>query len=104
MWISPWRALATVGLLARRDGVRALARARERVRDIRLVDPAHPVDSVIRVPGEKPGGGGPGAIYFVDVRERPACLLERLLPRTRADGSDLVSVPPISRSTLERRL
>jgi PDZ domain-containing protein len=70
--------------------------------DIRLVDPAHPVDPVIRVPGEKPGGK-PGPIYFVDVRERPARLLERLLPWARADGSDLVPAPQIP-PTLERRI
>ena len=66
------------------------------------MDPAHPVDPVIRVPGEKPGGK-PGPIYFVDVRERPARLLERLVPWTRSDGSDIVPSPPIPQ-TLERRL
>ena len=39
----------------------------------------------------------------MDVRERPARLLERLLPWTRADGSDLIPAPPIP-ATLERRL
>jgi Lon-like protease len=70
--------------------------------DIRLVDPAHPVAPLVHVPNEKPARGG-GAIYFVDVRERPARLLERILPWVRSDGSSLVRSPPIS-STLERRL
>jgi Lon-like protease len=70
--------------------------------DIRLVDPAHPVAPLVHVPNEKPAPGG-GAIYFVDVRERPARLLERVFPWTRADGSSLVRSPPIS-SALERRL
>jgi Lon-like protease len=63
--------------------------------DIRLVDPAHPVAPLVQVPREKPARGG-GSIYFVDVRERQARLLERILPWTRADGSSLVPAPPIS--------
>jgi Lon-like protease len=70
--------------------------------DIRLVDPAHPVAPLVRLPKEKPAHGG-GAIYFVDVRERPAHLLERLLPWTRPEGSSLVHSPPIS-TTLERSI
>jgi PDZ domain-containing protein len=100
-WFSPAR-LATVGLFMLGTAAFVLWLAPANGYDIRLVDPAHPVDTVIRVPGEKPGGG-PGLIYFVDVRERPARLLERLLPWTRADGSSLVPAPPIA-PTLERRL
>ncbi len=100
-WFSPAR-LATVGLFLLGAAAFVLWLAPANGYDIRLVDPAHPVDPVIRVPGEKPGGG-PGLIYFVDVRERPARLLERLLPWTRSDGSDLVPAPPIP-ATLERRL
>jgi PDZ domain-containing protein len=70
--------------------------------DIQLVDPAHPVAPLVQLPEEKPPRGG-GAIYFVDVRERPARLIERILPWTRADGSSLVRSPPIS-TTLERNL
>jgi PDZ domain-containing protein len=70
--------------------------------DIRLVDPAHPVAPLVRLPEEKPARGG-GAIYFVDVRERPAHLLERILPWTRPEGSSLVHSPPIS-TTLERSI
>lgn len=100
-WFSPAR-LAAVGLFLLGAAAFVLWLAPADGYDIRLVDPAHPVDSVITVPGEKPGGP-PGPIYFVDVRERPARLLERLLPWTRADGSDLVPAPPIP-ATLERRL
>jgi PDZ domain-containing secreted protein len=100
-WFSPAR-LAAVGLFLLGAAAFVLWLAPANGYDIRLVDPAHPVDPVIMVPGEKPGGA-PGPIYFVDVRERPARLLERLLPWTRADGSDLVPAPPIP-ATLERRL
>jgi Lon-like protease len=100
-WFSPAR-LAAVGLFLLGAAAFVLWLAPANGYDIRLVDPAHPVDPLIRVPGEKPGGP-PGPIYFVDVRERPARLLERLLPWTRANGSDLVPAPPIP-ATLERRL
>ncbi len=100
-WFSPAR-LAAIGLFLLGAAAFVLWLAPANGYDIRLVDPAHPVDPVIRVPGEKPGGD-PGPIYFVDVRERPARLLERLLPWARADGSDLVPAPPIP-ATLERRL
>jgi PDZ domain-containing protein len=100
-WFSPAR-LATVGLFLLGAAAFVLWLAPANGYDLRLVDPAHPVDPVIRVPGEKPDGR-PGPIYFVDIRERPARLLERLLPWIRADGSDLVPAPPIP-PTLERRL
>jgi len=69
--------------------------------DIQLVDPAHPVDPLVTVPGEKPHP--PGPIYFVDVREREARLLERLLPFTRPSGSTVVKAPPVS-STVEQQI
>ncbi|HEY8842364.1 MAG TPA: PDZ domain-containing protein [Gaiellaceae bacterium] len=100
-WFSPAR-LAAVGLFLLGAAAFVLWLAPANGYDIRLVDPAHPVDPLIRVPGEKPGGP-PGPIYFVDVRERPARLLERLLPWTRANGSDLIPAPPIP-APLERRL
>jgi Lon-like protease len=100
-WFSPAR-LAAVGLFLLGAAALVLWLVPADGYDIRLVDPAHPVDSVIHVPGEKPDGP-PGPIYFVDVRERQASLLERLVPWTRAEGSDLVPAPPIS-ATLERRL
>jgi PDZ domain-containing protein len=70
--------------------------------DLQLVDPAHPVAPLVHIKGERPARGR-GAIYFVDVRERPARLIERLIPWTRADGSSLVRSPPIS-SAEEQRL
>ena len=100
-WFSPAR-LAAVGLFLLGAAAFVLWLAPASGYDLRLVDPAHPVDSIITVPDEKPGSP-PGPIYFVDVRERPARLLERLLPWTRADGSDLVPAPSIP-DTLERRL
>jgi PDZ domain-containing protein len=100
-WFSPAR-LAAAGLFLLGAAAFVLWLAPASGYDLRLVDPAHPVDSIISVPGEKTRGP-PGPIYFVDVRERPARLLERLLPWTRADGSDLVPAPSIP-DTLERRL
>ena len=51
-------------------------------------DPAHPLAHLVVVPGAKPATG-PGGIYYVDVFERKATLLERLFPGLR-DGSSLV--------------
>jgi PDZ domain-containing protein len=45
----------------------------------------------------------PGSVYFVDVRERQAQLIERLVPWVRSNGSSLVRTPPIS-SSLENRI
>ena len=53
-----------------------------------LPDPAHPVAPIVTVPGEKPDRDG-GGIYFVDVIQRKASLLERLFPGIH-DGSTLV--------------
>jgi Lon-like protease len=57
---------------------------------ILLPDPAHPVAALVQIPPNRarpdPNGGG---IYFVDVKERPAKLLERLLPGLW-EGSSLV--------------
>lgn len=64
-----------------------------------LPDPAHAVEPLVRVQGEKPDRDG-GGIYFVDVIQRRATLLERLFPGIR-DGSTLVprrdiSIPGVS--------
>jgi Lon-like protease len=63
---------------------------------ILLPDPAHPVAPLVRVQGARPATG-PGGIYFVDVFERKARLLESLFPFLRT-GSTLVPagdiVPP----------
>ena len=99
--LSPAR-LAAAGLFLLGVAVLVLWLAPADGYDIRLVDPAHPVAPLVQIPDEKPSRGG-GAIYFVDVRERPARLLERLLPWVRADGSSLVREPPIS-GALERSI
>jgi len=67
---------------------------------LEIVDPAHPVAPLVHIRGKRPTGSG--TIYFVDVRERPAQLIERLLPWARPDGSSLVPAP--SDSSLDRRL
>src|SRR4051794_41046385 len=98
-WLSPAR-LAVGGLFLLGAAAFLLWLAPASGYDIRLVDPAHPVDPVIRVPDEK-ASDEPGSIYFVDVREREARLLERLLPWVRPNGSSVVEAPQIS-STVER--
>ena len=100
-WLSPAR-LAVGGLFLLGAAAFLLWLAPASGYDIRLVDPAHPVDPVIRVPDEKPSDA-PGSIYFVDVREREARLLERLLPWVRPNGSSVVEAPQIS-STVERQI
>jgi PDZ domain-containing protein len=63
---------------------------------ILLPDPAHPVAPLVHVQGGKVPTG-PGGIYFVDVFERRASMLESLFPFIRS-GSTLVPakliVPP----------
>ncbi len=100
-WFSPSR-IAAVGLLLIVVAVLALWIAPADGYQLQLVDPAHPVAPVVSFKGERPSRGK-GPIYFVDVRERPARLIERLLPWARASGSSLVPAPPISTS-LDRRL
>jgi Lon-like protease len=100
-WFSPAR-LAVGGLLLLGVAALVLWLAPASGYDIRLVDPAHPADPLVTVPGEK-RSHKPGPIYFVDVRERQARLLERLLPFTRADGSSIVPAPPVS-SAVEQQI
>jgi PDZ domain-containing protein len=100
-WLTPVR-LAIGGLLLLGAAALVLWLAPASGYDIRLVDPAHPADPLVKVPGEKPSHA-PGPIYFVDVREREARLLERLVPFTRADGSSIVPAPPVS-STVEQEI
>jgi Lon-like protease len=100
-WFSPVR-LAVGGLIFLAAAAFVLWLVPASGYDIRLVDPAHPADPLVHVPGEK-RSHPPGPIYFVDVREREARLLERLLPFTRADGSSLVPAPPVS-SAVEQQI
>ena len=100
-WLSPGR-LAGAGLFVLIVVVLILWIAPADGYDLQLVDPAHPVAPLVHVKGERPSHGR-GSIYFVDVRERPARLIERLIPWTRAGGSSLVRSPGLS-SDLERRV
>src|SRR5215210_3189319 len=100
-WLSPAR-LAVGGLFLLGAAALVLWLSPASGYDIRLVDPAHPVDPLVRVPGEKASSSS-GPIYFVDVRERQARLLERLVPWLRADGSSLVEAPTVS-GTIERQI
>jgi Lon-like protease len=100
-WFSPGR-LAAGGLILLAAAAFVLWLAPARGYDIRLVDPAHPADPLVAVPGEK-RNHPPGPLYFVDVREREARLLERLFPFVRADGSSLVKAPPIP-SAVEQQI
>jgi len=99
-WLTPGRVAATGGLLLL-IAVIVLWIAPADGYQLQLVDPAHPVAPLVHVKGKRHTRSG--TIYFVDVRERPARLIERLLPWARADGSSLVRSPPIS-SSLDRRL
>lgn len=49
-------------------------------------DKAHPLAGIVKVPGGKPADPN-GGIYYVDVFERKASLLERLFPRLRKDST-----------------
>ena len=51
-------------------------------------DPAHPLAHLVQVPGAR-AGGARGGIYYVDLFERKASLLERWFPGLR-DGATLV--------------
>lgn len=100
-WFSPAR-LAVAGLILLGAAALVLWLAPASGYDIRLVDPAHPADPLVAVPGEK-RSHEPGPIYFVDVRERQARLLERLVRFTRPDGSSVVPAPEVS-STVEQQI
>jgi Lon-like protease len=100
-WFSPAR-LAVAGLVLLVAAALVLWLSPAHGYDIQLVDPAHPVDPLVTVQGEK-ANHPPGPIYFVDVREREARLLERLFSFTRPSGSSVVKAPPIS-STVEQQI
>ena len=93
-WFTPAR-LAAGGLFLLGAAAFVLWLLPDSGTDILLVDPAHPVDPIVSVPGDA-RTKQPGPIYFVDVREREARLLERVLPFLRPDGSSLVPAPPVS--------
>lgn len=99
-WLSPARIAAIAGFLLILTAL-ALWIAPADGYQLDLVDTAHPVSPLVHIEAKRQRPAG--QIYFVDVRERPARLIERLLPWARADGSSLVRSPPIS-SSLDRRL
>jgi PDZ domain-containing protein len=100
-WFTPAR-LAAGGLFLLGAAAFVLWLLPDSGTDIRLVDPAHPVDPIVSVPDDA-RTPQPGPIYFVDVREREARLLERLVPFLRPSGSTLVKAPPIS-SAVEQQI
>jgi PDZ domain-containing protein len=101
-WFSPAR-LAVGGLFLLGAAAFVLWLTPASGYDLQLVDPAHPAAPLVHVQGEKRAKTTAGSIYFVDVRERRARLLERLLPFLRADGSSLVPAPPVS-SSVEQQI
>jgi PDZ domain-containing protein len=98
-WFSPGR-LAATGLLLIVFAVVAAWIAPADGYQLQIVDPAHPVAPLVRIAGHP---AKRNQIYFVDVRERDARLLERLVPWIRSSGSSLVKAPPIS-DALDQRL
>lgn len=100
-WFTPAR-LAAGGLFLLGAAAFVLWLLPDSGTDILLVDPAHPVDPIVSVPDDT-RTPQPGPIYFVDVREREARLLERILPFLRPNGSSLVPAPPVS-STVEQQI
>jgi Lon-like protease len=84
--LSPLR-LAVAGIIALLIAVIVLL-TRTSNEYLLVPDPAHPLAHLVDVPGSKPGNSQ-GGIYYVDVFERKASLLERLFPGLR-DGSSLV--------------
>jgi PDZ domain-containing protein len=101
-WLTPGR-LAVTGALLIVIALLVLWIAPAHGYELELVDPAHPVAPLVHVTA-KQRHPAPGRIYFVDVRERPARLLERVLPWVRESGSTLVKTQPGISSALERRL
>ncbi len=55
-----------------------------------LPNTAQPLAGLVSVEGSHPARA-PGGVYYLDVTERQASWLERLLPFTRPDGATLVS-------------
>jgi PDZ domain-containing protein len=102
-WFSPAKIAGTGALLLIVAGF-VLWIAPANGYQLELVDPAHPVAPLVSVKGGHAPPPTQGTLYFVDVRERPARLLERLLPWARASGSSLVRNTPGVSSALEERL
>jgi Lon-like protease len=69
---------------------------------LEIPDEAHPLATLVKVPGpkEKDDGGG---IYYVDVLLKKASLLESLVPPVRPDGSDLIDSKQIDEPGISER-
>ena len=65
-------------------------------------DEAHPLAELVQVPGARDDDDG-GGIYYVDVVQRKASLLERLFPSLRDDGAQLVSHDEIAPPGVDER-
>jgi PDZ domain-containing protein len=84
--ISPWTLVITgVVLCGIAFGVLWLVPSNDY---ILLPDRAHPLEPLVKVPGERPPKDG-GGVYFVDALVRKATLLESLFPSIR-NGATLV--------------
>jgi PDZ domain-containing protein len=59
-----------------------------------IPDPAHPVAPLVQIEGRKPIADRAGGIYFVDVFEKRASMLESLIPGIH-EGSSLVSAKQV---------
>ena len=101
-WLTPGRIAAAGGLLLL-IALLVLWIVPAHGYQLDIVDAAHPVAPLVHVDAEQKRHPGPGTIYFVDVRERPAQLIERLLSWARPDGSSLVRSPSFG-TALDRRL
>jgi Lon-like protease len=56
-----------------------------------IPDDAHPLAGIVTVTGKKPKpDGSPGGIYYLDVKERKASLLEDFFPSFRDEGASIV--------------
>jgi PDZ domain-containing protein len=75
-YITPWRVVGTIVVLALLTGVILLRIPSGQY--LLLPDIAHPVAPLVKVENARPAKGG--ALYFVDVREQQASELDRLFP------------------------
>jgi PDZ domain-containing protein len=85
--LSPLR-LATAGLVVLAAALVILV-TRSSDQYLEIPDEAHPLEGLVKVPAAKPQNDG-GDIYYVDVVQKRASLLESLIPAFRPDGSTLI--------------
>jgi Lon-like protease len=85
--LSPFR-LASAGLIMLAVALVILV-TRGSNKYLEVPDKAHPLETLVQVPGYKQQNDG-GDIYYVDVLLKPASLLESVVPFVRPEGSDLI--------------